>query len=143
VVQAAEADPDLTKLVQYLTQADLVSALEGEGPFTVFAPTNTAFDNVQSEVTALGPTELSDTLSYHVGDTLAATAAQLSDGQTIDTLFAGHQLTVDKSDGVTLVSETNNNAKVEVADVICSNGVVHKIDAVLMPTLSSQVLIQA
>jgi len=144
VVQAAEGDPELTKLVQYLTQADLVTALSGAGPFTVFAPTDAAFTAVQSTVDALSDTDLADTLEYHVGDTLSATAAQLSDGQKIDTLFAGHQLTVDKSDPsvVSLVGETNAVA-VETADVICSNGVVHKVNGVLVPTLSSHVLIQA
>lgn len=109
----------------------------------MFAPTNAAFALVQATVDALTNSDLSDVLQYHVGDTLAA-AANLTDGQQINTLFAPHVLTVDKHSGasVILVAETNN-ATVSVADVICSNGVVHIIDGVLLPDLSSTAFILA
>lgn len=110
----------------------------------MFAPTNAAFALVQAAVDALTNSDLSDVLQYHVGDTLAAAAADLTDGQQINTLFAPHVLTVDKHSGasVILVAETNN-ATVSVADVICSNGVVHIIDGVLLPDLSSTAFILA
>lgn len=145
VVQAAQANANLTELVNLLIQADLVDALSGDGPFTVFAPSNAAFAAVNSTVVGLSNTQLQQVLSYHVGDTLAATAAELTDGQSIDTLFASHQLTVDKHSApptVILVGETNN-VSVSTADVVCSNGVVHIVDGVLIPTLSFDVLIQA
>ncbi|MEI6448218.1 MAG: fasciclin domain-containing protein, partial [Actinomycetes bacterium] len=122
---------DLTTLVVALKAVDLVSTLEGSGPFTVFAPTNAAFADIQSTVdTLLKPenkTQLQDVLKYHVvpGTYMAA---DLKDGQELTTAEGG-KLKVTVKDGVVKV----NGATVAAADVPASNGVVHVIDAVLVP----------
>ncbi len=119
-----------TVLAAVLDSTNLDEALAGTGPFTVFAPTDAAFD-------ALGPaiildllmdnTALTNVLTYHVaGDSL--TSADLSDGQTITTLF-GADVTVTIDGDMVMI----NDAAVIIADLIGSNGVVHVIDAVLLP----------
>ena len=114
-------------------EADLAGALSGEGPFTVFAPTDDAFLALAG---ALGATaedllalpELADILLYHVvGGT--ALSSDLADGQTIATLN-GAEVTVSiECDGSILI----NDAQVVLADIVADNGVVHVIDAVLTP----------
>ena len=119
-----------TVLAAVLDSTNLDEALAGTGPFTVFAPTDAAFD-------ALGPTvilelltnntALTNVLTYHVaGDSL--TSADLSDGQNITTLF-GEDVTVTIDGDMVMI----NDATVILADLIGSNGVVHVIDAVLLP----------
>lgn len=112
--------------------AGLVDALSDEGPFTVFAPTDDAIVALTEtlEITAdelLALPNLGEILQYHVV-AASAYAADLSDGQTIETLL-GEDVTVSiTTDGVFI-----NNAQVTVADVAADNGVVHVIDAVLLP----------
>jgi uncharacterized surface protein with fasciclin (FAS1) repeats len=137
IVQLAVDNSDLSTLVTALQAAELVETLQGEGPFTVFAPTNSAFDKLPEGTLdeLLQPEnkqQLTDILTYHVvsGNVMAA---DLSDGQTISTL-QGDTLTVEISDGmVMLVDTAGDKATVTVADVEASNGVVHLIDSVVMP----------
>ncbi len=131
IAAVASGNADLSTLVAALTAGDLVTTLEGTGPYTVFAPTNAAFSDIQSTVdTLLEPgnkTDLQQVLTYHVVPG-TYTAADLKDGQKLKTV-EGQDLTVSIKDGVVKV----NDATVEATDITASNGVVHVINKVLVP----------
>merc|ERR1711865_218374 len=119
-------------LVTALQAADLVGALASpNGPYTVFAPTDEAFDNLPDDLVGCLLNDipvLTDILLYHVAEGKVL-ASQLSDGQEIATLLDGAEVTVDiRSDGVLI-----NDAMVLATDVEASNGVVHVINQVLVP----------
>jgi len=111
--------------------AELVSTLEGAGPFTVFAPTDAAFAAIQKDVDSLlkpeNKSKLADILTYHV---VSGThmAADLKDGTELTTVQGG-KLKVSVKDHKVMIGE----AHVTAADVHASNGVVHLIDKVLLP----------
>lgn len=134
IAAVASGNADLSTLVAALTAADLVTTLEGTGPYTVFAPTDAAFSDIQSTVdTLLEPgnkTDLQQVLTYHVVPG-TYTAADLKDGQKLKTV-EGQDLTVSVKGSVVKV----NDATVEAADVNASNGVVHVINKVLVPPAS-------
>ena len=117
-----------TSLVAALIQAELVATLQGEGPFTVFAPTDEAFAAAGIDLAALdteeGKATLTDILLYHV-HAGSVMAADLSNGLTLE-MVNGDNTTV--GDGAVL-----NGANITLADVKASNGVIHVIDMVLMP----------
>lgn len=132
VVEIAGGSPDHTTLVAAVSAADLIETLNGDGPFTVFAPTNEAFaalpeGTVDSLLEPENKDQLTSVLTYHVvsGNVMAA---DLSDGQVVTTL-QGQELTVSIKDGKVYI----NDAVVTGADIEGSNGVVHIIDAVLLP----------
>jgi len=131
IAAVASGNADLSTLVAALTAGDLVTTLEGAGPYTVFAPTYAAFADIQSTVdTLLEPgnkTDLQQVLTYHVVPGIY-TASDLKDGQKLKTV-EGQDLTVTVKDGVVKV----NDATVESADINASNGVVHVINKVLVP----------
>lgn len=132
IVENAVGSSDHTTLVAAVKQAGLVETLSGTGPFTVFAPTNAAFDAVpKATLDGLMKPEmkadLTKILTYHVVAG-AVKAADLKDGQELTTVQGG-KLKVSIKDGVVMI----NNAKVTIADVVSSNGVTHVVDAVLMP----------
>ena len=136
IVELAVATPALSTLVAAVTAGDLVGTLSSVGPFTVFAPTNDAFNALPAgEVTRLllaeNKAELVAILTYHVvvGTTFAG---DLTDGETLTTV-EGTSLKVTISGSNVYI----NGAKVAIADIGASNGVVHMIDGVLMPTASS------
>ncbi len=133
IVALAQGNPDLSSLVAALTKyPDLVSTLSGSGSFTVFAPTNTAFASLLS---AIGQTSLDDipesvlksVLQYHVVSSAAVLSTQLSNGEV--TTAGGEKINVNVNAGVKL----NTTVNVIAADVLASNGVVHVVDAVLVP----------
>ena len=133
VVDIVVNSPVHNVLEAAVLQADLAGALSGDGPFTVFAPTDDAFLALAG---ALGATaeellalpELADILLYHVvGGTALST--DLSDGQFITTLNGADVVVTINDEGIFI-----NNAQVTVADIVAGNGVVHVIDAVLLPT---------
>lgn len=132
IVENAIGSNDHTTLVAAVKQAGLVETLSGTGPFTVFAPTNAAFDAIpKATLDGLMKPEmkadLTKILTYHVVAG-AVKAADLKDGQELTTVQGG-KLKVSIKDGVVMI----NNAKVTIADVVSSNGVTHVVDAVLMP----------
>merc|ERR1740115_457947 len=132
IVQIALATPDLSTLVTALKAADLVDTLSAPGPFTVFAPTNEAFNALPPGVLSnlLKPenkAQLVDILTYHVVPG-AVLAKNLLDGERIKTV-EGKYVMVNVSNGDVFI----NNAEVTTADLTASNGVVHIIDAVLLP----------
>merc|ERR1711907_203174 len=133
IVDLAVATPELSTLVTALKAADLVKTLSSKGPFTVFAPSNKAFAALPKGVLAnlLKPenkAQLVDLLTYHVasGD---VHAKDLMDMQMLPTV-EGKNVTV-RTEGNTILIDSS---KVTTADVQASNGVVHIIDAVLMPS---------
>jgi len=132
-VETAIADSRFTVLVEALQTAGLVDALKATGPFTVFAPTNGAFNALLntlgvSKADLLARTDLGDILKYHVTAAGKVMSSDLAATQDVTTL-EGNKLTVTKDGNVVMAG----NAKVGVADVECSNGVIHVIEAVLLP----------
>lgn len=138
IVVVATNTPDLSTLVTAVKAAGLVETLQGEGPYTVFAPTNAAFNALPAGTldTLLKPEnveQLKSILTYHVvsGKVMAS---DLSDGQEITTVQDG-KLTVSIADGkVYLIDAKGNKVMVEQADVNADNGVVHVIGGVLLPS---------
>jgi uncharacterized surface protein with fasciclin (FAS1) repeats len=133
IVALAQGNRDLSTLVDAVTAADLGMTLQGEGPFTVFAPTNAAFqavgqDTLQSLLRPANKDQLASVLTYHVVEG-KLNAADLRDGQTLETV-QGQRLRVRVSGDTVRVGD----ARVVQADVDASNGVVHVIDGVLQPT---------
>ena len=137
IVDNAVGSADHTTLVAAVKAAGLVETLKGSGPFTVFAPSNSAFDKlpagtVNSLVTPEMKPMLTKVLTYHVVPG-RLTTADLKNGQVLTTV-QGEQLTVMKSSsGVMLKDAKGGTARVTIPDVISSNGVTHVIDTVLMP----------
>jgi uncharacterized surface protein with fasciclin (FAS1) repeats len=130
IVDIAVADGRFTTLVAALTAADLVGTLSGEGPFTVFAPTDDAFaalpagtvEGLLADIPAL-----TDVLTYHVvsGNVLAADVVTLSSAMTLQ----GQEVSVRVEDGNVFI----NDSQVVITDIVGDNGVIHVIDAVLIP----------
>ncbi len=137
IVDNAVGSADHTTLVAAVKAAGLVETLKSAGPFTVFAPSNSAFDKlpagtVNSLVTPEMKPTLTKILTYHVVPG-SVTAANLTDGQVLTTV-QGETLTVIKnSNGVMIKDAKGGMATVTIADVISKNGVTHVIDTVLMP----------
>ena len=135
VVEIALASEDFSTLVTALTEADLVETLQGDGPFTVFAPTNDAFDAVLTgaDVTIeelLATSDLADTLTYHVvAGNVFAEDAIAADGTAVETL-SGDSIDISVVNGFVVL---NDSATVITADLAAGNGVVHIIDTVLTP----------
>ncbi len=132
IVENAAGSSDHTTLVAAVKAAGLAETLSGTGPFTVFAPTNEAFNKLPAGTVdnLLKPEmkkDLTNILTYHVvsGKLMAA---DLKDGQKLKTVEGG-ELTVSVKEGKVMI----NGANVTIADVVSSNGVTHVIDAVLMP----------
>ena len=120
-----------TALVAALSKADLVITLQGDGPFTVFAPTDQAFTDAGIDLDSFTTDEeiatLADILLFHVYSG-AVNAADVTDGLTV-TMVNGDDASFTVADGTVMVGD----ATVTIADVMASNGVVHVIDKVLMP----------
>lgn len=133
IVDIAVSDARFTTLVTALDSTDLVSSLSEDGPFTVFAPTNEAFEALpdgalEDLIGAEDKSELESILLYHVveGSTMSG---DLSDGEQMVTTLQGDSLTVEVSDEGVMVGD----AQVVEADIEAANGVIHVIDGVLMP----------
>jgi uncharacterized surface protein with fasciclin (FAS1) repeats len=132
VVKVAMSSKDHTTLVAAVKQADLVTSLSNAGPFTVFAPTNAAFDKLPAgTVDGLmkddKKADLQDILQYHV-TTSSLKAEFLTDGMTIGMVNGGN-LSVSVKDGKIVL----NGTATIVASIPASNGMVHLIDGVLLP----------
>ena len=132
IVQIAAGNPDFSTLVTALKAADLVSVLEGDGPFTVFAPTNEAFaklpeGTVENLLKPENKDQLVAVLTYHVvaGEVTANDAMKLSSAESVQ----GSDIKISTKDGAVMV----DNAQVVGADIDASNGVIHVIDNVILP----------
>jgi len=133
IVENALGSADHTTLVAAVWAADLVDALQTDGPFTVFAPTNDAFaklpaGTVETLVMPENKGTLTDILTYHVV-AWAYTSANLQDGMKLTTL-QWDSIEISYIDWKWYV----NNALIEIADVISSNGVTYVVDSVIMPS---------
>lgn len=132
IVENASASSEHTTLVAAVKAAGLAETLSGAGPFTVFAPTNAAFEKlpagtVDNLLKPENKQQLTGILTYHVVPG-SLRAADLQDGQKLKTV-QGEELTVKKMDGKVMI----NNVTVTTADAVSSNGVTHVVDGVLMP----------
>lgn len=132
VVKVAVGSPDHTTLVAALKQAELVTALSNAGPFTVFAPVNAAFDQlpkgtVEGLMQEDKKADLQNILQYHVAVAVYKTE-NMQDGQVIGQAN-GDNITLSVKDGKVKVNGTANI----VASIQATNGVIHVIDAVLLP----------
>lgn len=129
IVETAAEAGQFSTLITALKRAGLVETLKGEGPFTVFAPTDEAFARLpQDQLNALlaDKERLTRVLTYHVvaGKVTSAEVAMLETADTVE----GQALQIESSGGVRV-----NNAQVVKADIMASNGVIHVIDSVMMP----------
>lgn len=132
VVQVASGSKDHTTLVAAIKAAELVNALSNAGPFTVFAPTNAAFDKLPAGTVEglLKPekkNDLIDILQYHVSVGVYK-AESLQDGQVLGQVNGG-DITVTKKDGKIIL----NGTATIIASIPASNGIIHVIDGVLLP----------
>ena len=148
IVETAQSTDILSSLVAALAKADenansdLIGALSGDGPFTVFAPTNGAFTALLASLDGFDSLSDFDTpekreilatiLKYHVVVGAAASSSSLSNGQEFTTL-QGEKITIRIDGDVYVQDPTDTDAKVGPADVMASNGIVHVIDKVLVP----------
>ncbi len=131
IVDIASGNKDFSILVAALQKANLVETLQGKGPFTVFAPTNAAFEDLLKalNITAeqlLAQPDLAKVLTYHVVAGKVK-STDLTDGMEAPTVN-GQILKIDLKDGVKI-----NDSKVTTADLEATNGIIHVIDKVLVP----------
>lgn len=133
VVQMAQANPDFSSLVGAVLATNLQGTLEGAGPFTVFAPTNAAFDAAASVTATLTNPQLAQVLTYHVlaGQVLAADIPYGTPVATVN----GQSITIDSGMPPTILDTTSTPADILATDIRASNGVIHVIDKVLIPAL--------
>ena len=150
IIETAAANPDFSTLVTAIKKADLVATLSGKGPFTVFTPTNQAFEKIAkktlNEVLA-DKKKLTSILTYHVvsGKVMAKDVEKMSEATTLE----GSKVNIGTESEVTVTEVdtpdvsamemsaysgiTINDANIIKADIECSNGVIHVIDTVLLP----------
>ena len=139
IIQNAINSKDHTTLVAAVKAAGLVGTLEGKGPFTVFAPTNAAFGKlpagtVDSLVKPENKATLTKILTYHVVPGKLE-ASDLADGKTLKTV-EGEELTVKRAEGnIWIVDAKGGSSLITISNVNQSNGVIHVIDAVLLPAV--------
>lgn len=145
VVAVAQGNPDFSTLVTAVTAAELGETLSGAGPFTVFAPNNAAFDKLpdgtlETLTAPEGKEQLTSILTYHVvpGSTDAATLTKAiadNGGSYEMTTVNGAKLTATlDGDKVVLTDAKGGKSTVTATDVAASNGVIHAIDTVVMPS---------
>jgi uncharacterized surface protein with fasciclin (FAS1) repeats len=130
IVDTAVAAGDFSTLVTAVKAAGLVETLKGEGPFTVFAPTDAAFAKVPTDtLNALlaDKAALANVLTYHVvaGNVMAADVVKLTSAVTVQ----GQAVSIEVKDGKVYV----DGSQVVATDIKASNGVIHVIDAVILP----------
>lgn len=137
------ADPNFTILVEALTReedytfVETLQLTDDPAPFTVFAPTNEAFQNVLDELELAGlgniPSDLlASILSYHVVAQANVRSGDLSDDMSVETLESG-SFTVHLGDNVTITDENGRTSTIVAADVQANNGVIHVLDTVILP----------
>merc|ERR1712071_309172 len=142
IVDIVGAEDKFSTLVGLLTNSSLIDALKAAGPFTLFAPTNKAFEEISDVLATKTPEEITNILLYHV------VSAELpsdgfEDGQTFETLFQRNSLTVSiqkyggwkcKWFGRCKTKTFINDAKLKDADIDASNGLIHVVNKVLLPS---------
>ncbi|WDT67247.1 fasciclin domain-containing protein [Cloacibacterium sp. TD35] len=141
IVTHATANPNFTTLVAALTRNDMpnfVSILSGtaNSPFTVFAPTNTAFSGLLTELnlsglSAIPQATLENTLKYHVVAGANVASTDLTNNMTVTT-FQGGKFTITTTGGAKITDAKNRVSNIVATDVQCSNGIIHVIDKVIL-----------
>jgi uncharacterized surface protein with fasciclin (FAS1) repeats len=136
ITEIVQGNEDFSTLLEAVGAADLAGTLSGEGPFTVFAPTDAAFEalpegTLQSLLEPENQDQLAGILTYHVVPAeVPASEVTSGDVQTVN----GADLTVSVEDGTVVLEDgQGNEAMVTQTDIEASNGVIHVIDAVLLP----------
>jgi uncharacterized surface protein with fasciclin (FAS1) repeats len=144
IVEVAQGDEGFSTLVAAVTAAGLGETLSGEGPFTVFAPTNDAFAKIDAatltELTTNDTETLGAILTYHVVEgavdaaTLVGAIEEAGDAGFTVTTVGGGTLTASLVEGAVVLTDANGGTSTVIAtDVEASNGLVHVVDTVLMP----------
>jgi len=138
IVEVAQSDSSFSTLVETVVAADLADTLSSDGPFTVFAPTNDAFMALPPYIASLlerEPERLAEILLYHVaaGELKSGDVVTMSSVETVN----GESVVVSAVDGDFFI----NNSQLIALDVAADNGVVHVIDAVLIPRAIYQVVL--
>ncbi len=145
VATALASNPEFTTLVAALQQANLATTLQGAGPFTVFAPTNAAFDALRQELAGIGNppitvaallanAKLADILKYHVLNGLVL-KADVPVGTAVSTL-AGATETISISSGFVITDKKGRSSNITATDILNTNGVIHVIDKVILPSVA-------
>ena len=132
IIETAMANESFSTLVAAVKAAGLVDILRGDGPFTVFAPTDEAFAQLPEgtlESLLADKAKLTAVLTYHVvsADVRAADVAKLDKAKTVN----GQEVRIKTSDDAVMIDD----AKVILADIECSNGTIHVIDSVILPEM--------
>lgn len=145
VVTHALANSNFSTLVTALTrddQPDFVGILSGttNSPFTVFAPTNLAFNNLLTELNANSLSDISqpvleNTLKYHVVTDANVLSTALTDNMSVTT-FQGQNFTIGLTSGAKITDAESRTSNIIATDVQCANGVIHVVDKVLLPNLN-------
>ena len=130
IVDTAAANPNFKTLVAAVQAAGLVDTLKGAGPFTIFAPTDAAFNKLgKATIDALlaDPAKLKSILLYHAvsGKVYSGDVVKLSSAKTVN----GAEVTITVKNGQVYI----NNARVVTTDILTTNGVIHVIDTVILP----------
>lgn len=144
IIENASNSKDHTTLVAAVKAAGLVETLQGKGPFMVFAPTNAAFEKlpkgtVENLLKPENKDQLTKILTYHVvkanalSDAIKKMVADDNGRHPVPTVSGGQLIATVKGDDIYLWDENGNQAKVTIADVKQSNGVIHVVDTVLLP----------
>ena len=146
IVDVAQGNDDFSTLVSAVTSANLGDTLSGEGPYTVFAPTNAAFEKIDQAtrdtlMSPEGQSDLSNILTYHVVEGSVMSDALISEieaagdsGYEITTVNGGTLTAMLQDGNVVLTDAAGNTSTVTATDTEASNGVIHTIDTVLMPS---------
>jgi uncharacterized surface protein with fasciclin (FAS1) repeats len=145
IVEVAQGNDDFSTLVSAIESAELGETLSGDGPYTVFAPTNAAFEEIPEAtrdelMSEAGKEDLANILTYHVveGETMAEALGQAieaagEEGYTLTTVNGAELTAMMEGGSVVLRDAAGNTATVTQTDIDASNGVIHSIDTVLMP----------
>lgn len=136
IVGHAQANSNFTSLVGALVGApgELVGVLQGDGPFTVFAPINSGFDAISDVVATLSGDQLASVLTYHVVGGANVLSTDLSNEMVVETVN-GQSITVLIGNGVSIQDAAGSASNVIITDVQATNGVVHALSNVLIPSL--------
>lgn len=134
IVGHAAANSNFSSLVGALGAAsgDLISVLSGAGPFTVFAPVNTAFDEISSILATLSTEQVATVLTYHVVGAANVRSTDLNDNMEVTTVNT-ETFTVNLGNEVTISDQQGNTATVILTDVQATNGVIHVLNKVILP----------
>ncbi|MGX9355533.1 fasciclin domain-containing protein [Roseobacteraceae bacterium S113] len=138
IVDIAAGDERFSTLVAAVTAAGLVETLQGDGPFTVYAPVNDAFaalpeGTVETLLQPENKDQLTNVLLYHVDDRQLKSTDFASGANYYKPVLASERLCITSHSGVTIADGTGEVANVVIADIVADNGVIHVIDKVLLP----------